>query len=457
MKQTFTTLLENIVTPNYCVGCGVCVSMCNFETIDMQFNSLGQYEPYYKNESSCTACGLCVKVCPFENKNDNEDIIGERKFASFKDMKHEPEIGYYLQSYVGYADEKTRMNGASGGGVSQLLKWLLKEGKIDKVITVESTTNPDKLFQYTIVDTPEDIDRCAKSAYYPVEVSRVLEEARKSKDTRYAIVGLPCALKAVENAKKVFPKLKRSILYSIGIVCGQTKSKKYAEYLIRNLGVEQEDVQSVVFRRKVSGYRAGNFAFEVKDKHNNTTKQMWHEGVRDIWVNDFFKQKSCYHCDDVFAECGDIVFLDAWLPEYSKDYQGTNLVINRSEDLQPFFTVINSYDSIEASRVIQSQVKVLENKRGYRALYDAFAKEGYNYVPLKRFFSTNQPPSRHDDKLHILRYQWAEMSLVKPFVYTQSLLSKVPFTCWKLLPIVAKTKRLLNYFIVKRIKSLWAK
>jgi len=385
MKKDFSILKNNVTNSGFCVGCGTCVSMCGHGTIEMRFDTTGKYEPFYSNEESCTACGLCVKVCPFLSENDNEDVIGARKFSESESIHHKAEVGYYLQSYVGYAGYKTRLNGGSGGGLSELLKWLLETDRIDKIVTVESTENPNKLFQYTIIDTAEDVDRCAKSAYYPVELSSVLEQVRKSKDMRYAIVALPCAAKAIELAKKTSAKLKRNILFTFGIVCGQTKTKKYTEFLINEMNIELAQVKSVSYRKKVPDYPSTNYAFKVTQNDNTSTSRMWEDGISNIWINDFAKVNSCNYCDDIFAECSDVVFMDAWLPDYTDDYKGTNLTINRNPQLEMFFE-IGRYTEITIHEIIESQKFGLQSKRGFRELYTKLAEP--NTPPQKRNFNT---------------------------------------------------------------------
>ena len=44
-----------------------------------------------------------------------------------------------------------------------------------------------------------------------------------------------------------------------------------------------------------------------------------------LWHYQYFKHNACNFCDDVFGETADITFMDAWLPEYVRDYKGTSL------------------------------------------------------------------------------------------------------------------------------------
>ena len=48
-----------------------------------------------------------------------------------------------------------------------------------------------------------------------------------------------------------------------------------------------------------------------------------------------FAQKCCNYCSDVFADQADITFMDAWLPEYKEETEGTSMMIVRSKELIP--------------------------------------------------------------------------------------------------------------------------
>lgn len=360
----FSLLLHDVIQKKICVGCGMCAGICPKNHLVMDWNILGQYEPHRKENSECSSCGLCIKVCPFYGHGTDEDVIGQELFSEILQIKHTAETGYYLDTFFGAADDVTRLNGASGGAVSWLLKKLLHEEQIDKVIIVEPCVNPEKRFQYTVASSSFDVDRCAKSAYYPVELSQVVREIMEQ-ECKIAIVGLPCFIKAINLARSIFPKLRRNIAFTLGLVCGQAKSKLFTEYHIAKMGVDPQNVVSFTYRMKVTGFPSSNFAFEVEDVSGKRVRTMWSDGIADVWCGDYFKQKSCYFCDDIFAECADAVFMDAWLPEFVKDGRGTSLIISRNSLLSQYFFDADTFADISVEKVIESQIEVVENKRGF--------------------------------------------------------------------------------------------
>jgi coenzyme F420-reducing hydrogenase beta subunit len=77
-----------------------------------------------------------------------------------------------------------------------------------------------------------------------------------------------------------------------------------------------------------------------------------------------FTPMACNSCTDVFAHCADIVIMDAWLPEYTKDYRGHTLVIVRTNELNEFAQNIHSLsvEKIVYQKVFDSQKAVVAGK-----------------------------------------------------------------------------------------------
>jgi coenzyme F420-reducing hydrogenase beta subunit len=245
------------------------------------------------------------------------------------------------------------------------------------------------------------------SAYYPIELSGVLREILDKSGT-CAIIGVPCFIKAIRLATQKNKKLNERIFLTIGLVCGQLKSKHYAEYISALSGVS-EPLQNVSFRGKNPEKPANNYYFSCSGKSGAKGKIHWNEGVAEAWVNRWFTPNACNFCDDVFAECADVTFMDAWLPEYSKDYKGNSLVLVRSDQMQNI--IVDGIKSgelnlkiIPVQKVIKSQSGGIEEKRinlAYRLYLNKYSGLFSPKKRIKPMKITN--PFRK--KMHILSIQ----------------------------------------------------
>ncbi len=358
---------EFVLRYDYCCGCGVCAGVCPQSALEIRFNEYGEYKPFLVGQ--CTDCGLCSKVCPFVNGNPNEDEMGRDKFGNNPSIKHRSETGYYLDSYVGHAtDPEIRWNGASGGLTTVLLSMLLQKHIVDYVITVAPTGNPKKLFEYRVLDDSHDVRECSKSAYYPVELSRSLQFVRAN-DKRFALVGLPCFIKAVELASIYQPVIRERIVLTIGLACGHLCSTFLADYLIRLRNVDRDKVRRVSFREKETNKPSNIYLFKCFGEEKNELCHIyWQEGYAKVYLNDYFKLASCGYCDDIFAEVADTCVMDAWLGKYCQDARGTNIVLVRN----PVFREMLKGPEVKLSpirveRVIDSQKEVVRVKRNHLA------------------------------------------------------------------------------------------
>jgi coenzyme F420-reducing hydrogenase beta subunit len=378
-------IISQIVEKDLCVGCGVCVAVCPNSTLEMTWNRYGEYNP--REVIPCeTECGLCLKVCPFADGNDNEDVIGKGLYGNIPAIRHRPETGYYLASYVGHAPA-TRDRGASGGMATWLLSSLLKNNIVDYVIAVVPNDDPERLFKFSILNDHASVLSSSGSAYYPVTLSEVLREIQ-NKPGKCAVIGLPCFIKAVRLACQRNRKLSDKILFTLGIVCGQLKSKYYTEYIATLAGIKPP-LQNVHYRGKSPEKPASNYYFSCTNKEGSEGKIFWDQGVAEAWLNRWFTPNACNYCDDVFAECADITFMDAWLPEYSSEPKGTSLVLVRSEQLQKI--IVDGIASgeinlkpIPIQKIIESQTGGLVEKRinlAHRLYLNEY--KGY-FTPQKR-------------------------------------------------------------------------
>lgn len=365
MKKNVVT---EVVDHELCIGCGLCAALCPEEALEMAWNRYGEYNP--AEVEPCTrGCGLCLKVCPFADHEEDEDTIGEALYGSVPGIGHRSEVGYHLATFVGYADEH-RSAGASGGMATWLLERLLAEVIVDHVVCVAPTGDPEGLFSFFVFDDPEGVRTGAGSAYYPVEMSGVVRHILDTPGS-YAVTGLPCFIKAIRLAQKKNPKLRERVVVTVGLVCGQMKSRPFTEY-IASLACLLGKVKEVRYRGKSPDHPATNYHYAFTSTAEDERRIFWNDGIAEAWTNRWFTPKACNYCDDVFAEVADVTFMDAWLPDYSRDYRGTNLVVVRSpliEDLIRRGVQDGGIlaEPVPVEDVIRSQAEVVDVKRRHLA------------------------------------------------------------------------------------------
>ncbi|WP_440949203.1 Coenzyme F420 hydrogenase/dehydrogenase, beta subunit C-terminal domain [Methanosphaerula subterraneus] len=377
-SSVITTVVEN----ELCIGCGLCAALCPAGELAMQWNRYGEYNPIEVTPCT-TACGLCLKVCPFADTGENEDTIGKELYGGVPGISHRPETGYHLATYVGYS-ERHRQTSASGGVATWLLEALLTEGVVDHVVCVTPTGDPEKLFAFRVFDTGEDVRNGAGSAYYPVEMSAVIRHILETPG-RYAVTGLPCFIKAIRLAQQRNAKLQERIVVTIGLTCGQLKSRHFTDYIAALAGVQGE-VTGVCYRGKSSDHPANNYHYAFTTTEGEERRIYWNEGIGEAWNNRWFTPKACNYCDDIFAECADVTCMDAWLPEYSMDSKGTSLVLVRSPQVQEVIARGQGIclNPIPVELVVQSQGGVVAVKRRHLAYRLYLDEQTGREVPAKR-------------------------------------------------------------------------
>jgi len=390
--KNYRNVCEVIVKNDFCIGCGICASVCPVQVLEMRFNKFGEYQPVEYKDGCLPNCDICLRACPFWNQDQNEDTLTKDLFSSESSINHTKETGYYLESYVGYSElDQQRIRGASGGLATWLLETLFEQKLVDKAISVVPNSDPEKLFKFAVHNSVEEIMNSSKSAYYPVELSEVLNYIKEN-DGKYVITALPCFSKGLRLATKVNKKIKERIKFIVGLVCGQSQSKYFAEYLCMLKGGNPKEMKKALFRVKDLNRPASDFGFQFKCASGDVKNGeiYWKEGMGEVWHDGYFTPNACYYCDDIFAETADVVFMDAWLPEYSSDPNGTNLVLTRNSQINQLFfqgkeTGNIQLKSIDINKIITSQAGVVFKKRNELTERIKVQTNEKGYFPKKRF------------------------------------------------------------------------
>lgn len=398
---------QDIIGSGLCIGCGSCVAQTQAPEVRMDFDAYGQLKPQGSAAWLRQPSASFTRTCPFSPAAANEDQLAAKRFPT--PLHRDKALGSFDATYVGYvAEEKFRLRGSSGGLVSWVAAELLRQGLIDGVAHVIATPDPQRegrYFRYRISRTLAEINEGAKSRYYPIEMAEILQTIREVPG-RYAVVGLPCFIKAVHLLRREDAVLRERIAFTLGLFCGHLKSARFAESFAWQLQVPLGQVQQVEYREKLPDRPANWYRAQLTLRDGQrVSKDWWHLADGD-WGAGFYMNSACNFCDDVVAETADIAFGDAWVEPYSSDGRGTNVVIVRSPQVQQLVaSAIQegrlNLDAVDGQFVEQTQAAGFRQRREGLAYRLTWARRGVR--PRKRVAPSAALP-RHRKLIYRLRY-----------------------------------------------------
>lgn len=345
----------------------------------MAFDSaLGSFIPVKLGDACGNPCIVCEKTCPFLASAPDTARLTGALYGAFAGAQSDEVLGYYLSAYVGYSASH-RLKSASGGLLTWTLERLLEQNEVDGICCVGPDAQSPTLFSYRICRTVAELRECSGSCYQPVHLADVLREIKQT-EGRYAIVALPCTAKALRMAMKVNARLRRRIVAILGVACGGLTNRHFVDYIAQRF-MGHDNPVTIKFRvKRPDGQAQHRFVFGFRDAAGNLTEKeaTFSGGIGRIYQSHHFTLEACHYCDDMFAECADAVFLDAWLPEYERDWRGDTIVLTRDPRFEKIIaqgmaTSAVSVKPISPELVKQSQAGGIRGKRGHNSVHVATA------------------------------------------------------------------------------------
>jgi len=239
-EKTYRDLKKEVWEAGLCSGCGACVAVCPAEGL---FFDAGRGTDSPVSTGTCkedpdgVPCGVCYAVCP-RASGETRQMLGE-----------------YTDAIAARAafDVPRRQ---SGGAVTAILASALDEGLLDGVVTVTEdrfTLEP----RSAVITSTEALVHEAGSRYsWWVPLLASLKDAVvRRKLRRIAVVGVPCAVQAVQRMRRSDHQLAkpygRSIRLLVGLFC--TESFDYRALVGGVLGEKYGVEPWQVKRLNVSG------------------------------------------------------------------------------------------------------------------------------------------------------------------------------------------------------------
>jgi coenzyme F420-reducing hydrogenase beta subunit len=381
----------DIIRSDLCIGCGAC-------TLTAPDSAMAwDRDGFRKPAGAFTArkTSALASRCPMSPVAANEDNIAAELFPAPQD----PHLGRTLASYIGHvAEEEWRAQGSSGGLTSWVAGELLRTGEVDAVAHVapEAVTDTARFFGYRLSRSLDELQSGAQSRYYPVDLAAVLHEIRATPG-RYAIVGVPCFIKAVHLARRADPVLAERITHTLGLFCGHQKSAHLVDSFALQLNAPMREVRAVDYRKKDAGRPANWYRADLTLADGSHRAEDWMHLADGDWGAGFWQNPACDWCDDVVGETADISFGDAWIEPHSSDGRGTNVAVVRSPAIHAMIEAARAggrlaLEPTTSAIIVQTQAAGFRHRRQGLAYRLTWRKRGLK--PLKRVVPSADLPLR---------------------------------------------------------------
>ncbi|WP_300974806.1 Coenzyme F420 hydrogenase/dehydrogenase, beta subunit C-terminal domain [Sphingomonas sp. LHG3406-1] len=380
-----------IVRSDLCIGCGACTLTAADSA--MRWDRDGFRKPagaFLGRPSRAVA-----ERCPMSPAAANEDMIATGLFPAAQDFH----LGRTLGAWIGHvAEGEWRAQGSSGGLTSWVAGELLRTGKVDAVAHVvpEAVEETGRFFGYRLSRSLGELSAGAQSRYYPVDLAAVLREIAATRG-RYAIVGVPCFIKAVQLARRADPVLAERITHTLGLFCGHQKSAHMVDSFAIQLDAPMREVRAVDYRKKDPGRPANWYRADLALADGSHRAGDWMHLADGDWGAGYWQNPACDWCDDVVAETADISFGDAWIEPHSSDGRGTNVVVVRSPALHAMIESARANGRLALEpcaneMVVKTQAAGFRHRRQGLAYRLTWAKRGLR--PVKRVTPSAALPLR---------------------------------------------------------------
>lgn len=281
--------IQGVIDNGLCSACGSCAGICPVNAIQMEANPAGFLYASI-NKEKCIGCAKCLRICP--SFYENIPYIVPEDWSD----------GKYLTGYVGYAvSEEIREESQSGGLVSALLTYMLKNGTIDGAVVSDFDISLQKPIP-KYVSSEEDIVHAAGSYYSQVPMLNMLWNHQ---DEKVAVVALGCQSESIHLAVDRL-KMKRPEMI-LGLVCGWQFSMEMTNDLIRLGGGKRRKLKTFLAKeKKKEGWPGGVF---FVDTDNNEYRL---PGTKRTSLRHYYWNYRCIQCFDYNNVYADITFGDPW-------------------------------------------------------------------------------------------------------------------------------------------------
>ncbi|MBW1997250.1 MAG: Coenzyme F420 hydrogenase/dehydrogenase, beta subunit C-terminal domain [Deltaproteobacteria bacterium] len=337
-------LEDKVLAKNDCTLCGACASLCPY---------LRSAQGRIVKLHDCDILeGRCFDYCP-RTHLDLESLHQEVFGQGYRDIELGPLKNILMARARNVA---IRRNAQSGGVVTGLTSFAVKEGIIHKAILTRR--NPSHLPQGVAAGGREEILGCAGSSFVASPTLEALNREPLEGEEKIGVVGTPCQVMALAKMK-ASPLEKRTpidrVILTIGLFCTWALAyKPFLDYLGKH--VNQESILKL----------------DITPPPERLLKVFTDQETIDIPLDEVrpFVRPACGTCFDMTSELSDLSVGTV------EGMNGWNTVIIRTERGQELMNraiaagIIEDRPLPEENRRHLVQVSLMKKQKALNALKD---------------------------------------------------------------------------------------
>ena len=256
-----------------CLGCGICVSICPEQAIEMRQISEGFFYPFV-DEYCCKGCGECSEHCPGLNKK----------------LREERNI---IKAYAFAASDEIRWNQADGGAVWIAMKEILSMGG---KVCAPFFSSDFRTVNYKIIECLDELESHTLSFCLDSNATKLYTILKELLDENNLVLflGTPCNVTGVKG----FLEKDYDNLLTGEIVCkGVTSQEIWKSYLTYVCG--GDSVKEIKLGAKEIGWRP---SIRIKYGVNKSDENIIYEGTENepflqAYKKGLILRKNCENCE----------------------------------------------------------------------------------------------------------------------------------------------------------------
>lgn len=202
------------------------------------------------------------------------------------------------------SDSQVRYQGASGGVVSEIIRYLFAAGKVQTAVSF--TFDREAFFVPRLIYSYEDYCQVG-SIYHEVPIADFLRQNKAAIKGAIVVVCLPCQVSAVLHLLDKY----RICHYVISLFCSGQQKKEATQRYLKDVGIEQDAIERFTYRG--NGWPSGIRIM------TSTGTEFFDPNTGGRWGKyrlPPFGLGRCMFCKDTFGVRADITAGDPWLKRY---------------------------------------------------------------------------------------------------------------------------------------------